>query len=89
MGSATTDLGKSYLATFLRRLEQLGWAGGRNARIETRRWTGTVDEYASRCCGTRCILARRDHGVGPLLIGFAGACPCLAAVMGNKEEDGL
>ena len=26
MGSAQTELGKSYLATFLRRLEQLGWA---------------------------------------------------------------
>jgi hypothetical protein len=44
MGTATTDLGKSYLATFLQRLEQLGWANGRNARIETRWWTGTVDE---------------------------------------------
>jgi putative tryptophan/tyrosine transport system substrate-binding protein len=44
MGTATTDLGKSYLATFLQRLERLGWADGRNARIETRWWTGTVDE---------------------------------------------
>jgi len=44
MGTATTSLGKSYLATFLQRLEQLGWADGRNARIETRWWTGTVDE---------------------------------------------
>jgi putative ABC transport system substrate-binding protein len=44
MGTATTDLGKSYLATFLQRLEQLGWANGRNARVETRWWIGTVDE---------------------------------------------
>jgi putative tryptophan/tyrosine transport system substrate-binding protein len=44
MGTATTDLGKSYLGTFLQRLEQLGWANGRNARVETRWWTGTVDE---------------------------------------------
>jgi putative ABC transport system substrate-binding protein len=44
MGTATTDLGKSYLATFLQRLERLGWADGRNARIETRWWTGAVDE---------------------------------------------
>ena len=36
MGAATTELGKSYLATFVQRLEQLGWANGRNARIETR-----------------------------------------------------
>jgi len=44
MGTATTELGKSYLATFVQRLDQLGWANGRNARIETRWWTGTVDE---------------------------------------------
>jgi ABC-type uncharacterized transport system substrate-binding protein len=44
MGTATTALGKSYLATFIRRLDQLGWANGRNARIETRWWTGTVDQ---------------------------------------------
>src|SRR4051794_13954053 len=44
MGTATTELGKSYLGTFLRRLEQLGCGNGRNARIETRWWTGTVDE---------------------------------------------
>jgi len=44
MGTATTELGKTYLATFVRRLEQLGWANGRNARVETRWWTGTLDE---------------------------------------------
>ena len=44
MGTATTKLGKSYLATFLQHLERLGWADARNARIETRWWTGTVDE---------------------------------------------
>ena len=44
MGTATTELGQSYLATFVRRLEQLGWANGRNIRIETRWWAGTVDE---------------------------------------------
>jgi putative tryptophan/tyrosine transport system substrate-binding protein len=44
MGTAATALGKSYLATFLQRLEQLGWADGHNARIETRWWTGTLDE---------------------------------------------
>jgi putative tryptophan/tyrosine transport system substrate-binding protein len=44
MGTAATGLGKSYLATFLQHLERLGWVDGRNARIETRWWTGTVDE---------------------------------------------
>jgi putative tryptophan/tyrosine transport system substrate-binding protein len=44
MGTAATGLGKSYLATFIQRLERLGWVDGGNARIETRWWTGTVDE---------------------------------------------
>jgi putative ABC transport system substrate-binding protein len=44
MGSATTNLGTSYLATFVRRLEELGWTQGHNTRIETRWWSGTVDE---------------------------------------------
>ena len=40
MGSAETELGKTYLATFLQRLEQLGWIQGRNARVDVRWWTG-------------------------------------------------
>jgi putative ABC transport system substrate-binding protein len=36
MGSAETELGKTSLATFLRRLEQLGWSQGRNARVDVR-----------------------------------------------------
>jgi hypothetical protein len=36
MGTATSELGKSYLATFVQRLDQLGWINGGNARIETR-----------------------------------------------------
>ena len=57
MGTATTELGKSYLATFVRRLEQLGWANGRNARIETRWWTGTVDEMRPVAAGTSRTVA--------------------------------
>jgi putative tryptophan/tyrosine transport system substrate-binding protein len=41
MGSAPTKLGESYLAAFQKRLEERGWAHGRNVRIETRWWTGT------------------------------------------------
>ena len=40
MGSAETELGKTYLATFLQRLEQLGWTQGRNTRVDVRWWTG-------------------------------------------------
>lgn len=44
MGSAETELGKTYLATFLRRLEQLGWTQGRTARFEVRWWAGGTTE---------------------------------------------
>jgi ABC-type uncharacterized transport system substrate-binding protein len=43
MGSAPTELGKSYLALFLRRLAQLGWVQGRNAQIEVRWWKDGPD----------------------------------------------
>jgi putative tryptophan/tyrosine transport system substrate-binding protein len=63
MGTAATALGKSYLATFLQRLEQLGWADGHNARIETPWWTGTLDEMRPVVAETHRVLARRGHGV--------------------------
>jgi putative ABC transport system substrate-binding protein len=45
MGAAqTAELGASYLATFLRRLGELGWKDGANARIEVRWWMGTPEE---------------------------------------------
>jgi putative ABC transport system substrate-binding protein len=40
MGSAETELGKTSLATFLQRLEQLGWTQRRNARVDVRWWSG-------------------------------------------------
>jgi putative ABC transport system substrate-binding protein len=44
MGAARSKLGESYLATFLRRLEELKWVQGRSARIEVRWWTAGTDE---------------------------------------------
>src|SRR5262249_3779847 len=44
MGTATNELRRSYLATFMQRLEQLGWANGRNVHVETRWWAGTLEQ---------------------------------------------
>jgi putative ABC transport system substrate-binding protein len=44
MGSAETQLGRTYLAAFLQRLDQLGWAEGRNAHVELHWWNGTSSE---------------------------------------------
>jgi putative ABC transport system substrate-binding protein len=44
MGTAATEQGESYLAAFLQRLEELGWAKGRNTSIEVRWWTGGPEQ---------------------------------------------
>ena len=40
MGTTPTKQYETYLAAFLRRLDELGWKKGRDARIEVRWWTG-------------------------------------------------
>jgi putative ABC transport system substrate-binding protein len=45
MGATQTEeLGATYLATFLGRLEELGWKDGRNARVEVRWWTSGPEQ---------------------------------------------
>jgi putative tryptophan/tyrosine transport system substrate-binding protein len=44
MGAAPADLGETYLATFLRRLRELGWTEGSNAHTEVRWWTGGPEQ---------------------------------------------
>jgi putative tryptophan/tyrosine transport system substrate-binding protein len=93
MGTATTDLGKSYLAKFLRRLEQLGWADGRNARIETRWWTGTVDEMRPVvgelvAFSPDVIMAFSNPAVG-LLKRMTSAIPVVFVGVGDPIGDGF
>src|SRR5689334_10373293 len=47
MGTAATELGNGYLATFLSRLDELGWKAGRNLRTEVRWWSGGRDHMRS------------------------------------------
>src|SRR5262249_1108293 len=45
MGAAqTAELGASYLATFVRRLDELGWKDGANPRIGVRWWPGSPED---------------------------------------------
>ena len=44
MGTAATEQFETYLATFLRQLEELGWKKGNNARTEVRWWTGGPEQ---------------------------------------------
>jgi putative ABC transport system substrate-binding protein len=47
MGTAATKQYETYLAAFLRRLEELGWKKGQNTRIEVRWWTGGPEQTRS------------------------------------------
>jgi putative ABC transport system substrate-binding protein len=93
MGTATTDLGKSYLATFLQRLERLGWADGRNARIETRWWTGTVDEMrpvvAELVAFSPDVIMAFSNPAVALLKAMASMIPVVFVGVGDPIGDGF
>ena len=93
MGTATTDLGKSYLATFLQRLERLGWADGRNARIETRWWTGTVDEMrpvvAELVAFSPDVIMAFSNPAVALLKPMASKIPVVFVGVGDPIGDGF
>jgi putative ABC transport system substrate-binding protein len=93
MGTATTDLGKSYLATFLQRLERLGWADGRNARIETRWWTGTVDEMrpvvAELVAFSPDVTMAFSNPAVALLKAMASTIPVVFVGVGDPIGDGF
>jgi putative tryptophan/tyrosine transport system substrate-binding protein len=44
MWTAATKQYETYLAAFLRRLEELGWKKGQDTRIEVRWWTGGPEQ---------------------------------------------
>jgi putative ABC transport system substrate-binding protein len=93
MGSATTELGRTYLAAFLRRLEQLGWADGRNARIETRWWTGTPDEMrpivAELLAFSPDVIMVFSNLALALLKSMAGNVPIVFVGVGDPIGDGF
>jgi len=44
MGAAPSAFGEIYIAAFSKRLEELGWTNGRNARTDVRWWTGGPEQ---------------------------------------------
>ena len=93
MGTATTELGKSYLATFLQRLEHLGWVNGRNARIETRWWTGTLDEMrpvvGELLASSPDVIMAFSNPAVALLKPTAGQVPIVFVGVGDPIGDGF
>jgi putative ABC transport system substrate-binding protein len=93
MGSATTELGRTYLATFLRRLEQLGWTEGRNARIEVRWWTGGSVEMrpvvAELLAFSPDVIMVFSNLALALLKPMAGNVPIVFVGVGDPVGDGF
>jgi putative ABC transport system substrate-binding protein len=93
MGSATTELGRSYLATFRRRLDELGWRDGGNARIEVRWWAGGPDEM--RAVVTQLLAFAPDvvmvfsNLALALLKPMAGNVPVVFVGVGDPVGDGF
>jgi putative ABC transport system substrate-binding protein len=93
MGSATTELGRTYLATFLRRLEQLGWTEGRNARVEVRWWTGGLVEMrpvvAELLAFSPDVIMVFSNLALALLKPMAGSVPIVFVGVGDPVGDGF
>jgi len=93
MGTATSELGKSYLATFVQRLDQLGWINGGNARIETRWWTGTVDQMrpvvAELLAFSPDVIMAFSNPAVALLKPIAGKIPIVFVGVGDPIGDGF
>jgi putative tryptophan/tyrosine transport system substrate-binding protein len=93
MGTAATGLGRSYLATFLQYLARLGWADGRNARIETRWWTGTVDKMrpvvAELVAFSPDVIMAFSNPAVALLKRMASTMPVVFVGVGDPIGDGF
>jgi putative ABC transport system substrate-binding protein len=93
MGTATNELGRSYLTTFTQRLEQLGWSNGRNVRIETRWWAGTLEQMRPvadelLASSPDVIMAFSNPAVA-LLKATTGTVPIVFVGVGDPVGDGF
>jgi putative ABC transport system substrate-binding protein len=93
MGTATNDLGRSYLATFTQRLEQLGWSDGRNARIEIRWWSGTLEQMrpvaAELVALSPDVIMAFSNPAVALLKATTGTVPIVFVGVGDPIGDGF
>jgi putative ABC transport system substrate-binding protein len=82
-----------YLATFVRRLEQLGWVDGRNVGIETRWWTGTLDQMrpavAELLAFSPDVIMAFSNPAVALLKPTAGNIPIVFVSVGDPIGDGF
>ena len=93
MGTARSKLGESYLATFLRRLEELKWVQDRSARIEVRWWTAGADEMrpvvAELLAFAPDVVMVFSNLALALLKSMAGNIPIVFVGVGDPIVDGF
>ena len=101
MGSAETALDQISVATFVARLDELGWKSGRNLRTDVRWWSGTPEQMRgviadmlrrvrSRCAPEYQDFVREVSFAGPGeaidFVDALAACTRLVAVAWRGHE---
>jgi putative ABC transport system substrate-binding protein len=93
MGAAPSVLGDTYLAAFSKRLEELGWINGRNARIDVRWWTGGPEQMrpivAEMLAASPDVIMVFSNLALAVLKPIAGNVPVVFVGVGDPVGDGF
>ena len=93
MGAAPSVLGDTYLAAFSKRLEELGWFNGRNARTDLRWWTGGPDQMrpivAEMLAASPDVIMVFSNLALAVLKPMAGNVPLVFVGVGDPVGDGF
>ena len=93
MGAAPSMFSDTYLAAFLKRLEELGWVNGRNARTEVRWWTGGPEQMrpivAELLAASPDVIMVFSNLALAVLKPMAGNVPVVFVGVGDPVGDGF
>ena len=93
MGAAPSVLGDTYLAAFSKRLEELGWVNGRNARTDVRWWTGGPEQMrpivAEMLAASPDVIMVFSNLALAVLKPMAGKVPVVFVGVGDPVGDGF
>jgi putative ABC transport system substrate-binding protein len=93
MGAAPSVLGDTYLAAFSKRLEELGWINGRNARSDVRWWTGGPEQMrpivAEMLAASPDVIMVFSNLALSVLKPMAGNVPVVFVGVGDPVGDGF
>src|SRR3954471_21998103 len=93
MGAAPANLGQAYVATFTRRLEELGWSHGRNAQIDVRWWEDHTDQLRMLISGLVAfspdVIMVFSNLALEMLRPLAGSIPIVFVGVGDPQGAGF